>query len=125
MMTFKEFITANHELLKYPIMVTSIVLGLYFSKLLLGFDFSDVSEVGLNGVKFKEQRKNEVKQAVANNDEITYLRNELESIKKQLFGQTDSVSLAEIEEAVLVRNIEQSQTVSQEIAVKSFLTQQE
>ena len=79
----KEFITNNKELLKYPIMVFSIVIGLFFAKLLLGIDFEEVSEVGLNGVKFRDQRKNEVKQAIASNDEVNNIKNELEVIKKK------------------------------------------
>ena len=50
-----EKISQYPQLLKYPILVVSIILGLLAAKFLLGIRFERLTEIGPHGIKFAEQ----------------------------------------------------------------------
>ncbi|RZI86782.1 MAG: hypothetical protein EOP38_00350 [Rubrivivax sp.] len=76
------------ELLKYPIIIFSILLALVASRYLLGITFGQVAEVTANGVKFSQDAKGEIAALAAQVNSATAA---IEELRKQS-GQHEALS---------------------------------
>ena len=75
--------TVAVELLKYPVMIFTIVLALIIMKFLFGLEFGVVTELSTEGVKFSEQSKATVSALAELEARVEELNLRAEALEKQ------------------------------------------
>jgi hypothetical protein len=97
-------------LLKYPVLIFSILIAMVFARWILGIDFSRLSKVGAGGVEFFEEKEQQISAAMSAMEE------RLNESRLRIQNLEEKLNLQDVTKRIESQNFEATQRVSEEVA---------